>query len=72
MSVTFLELYEAAKTAYLELLGKTVKQITINGRTYTYRDLSELQAVIEKLAVQAARESGTRTTILLADLSGRV
>jgi hypothetical protein len=73
MSVSFTELYEAAKTAYLELLtesGKT-KEVTVNNRSYTYRDLAELQKVVEALAVAAARESGTRPTILLADVSGR-
>jgi hypothetical protein len=73
MSATFTELFEAAKTAYLALLTDAggTKQVQVGLRSYTYRDLNELQLVVEKLAVQAARESGTRVTILLADISGR-
>jgi hypothetical protein len=71
MSVTFTELYDVAMTAYQELLSHPEKTVKVNNREYTYRDLSELQSIVEKLSVQAARESGSRPTILLSDISGR-
>jgi len=67
---TYSELLAQAKTAMLALLQRQIASYSLNGVNYTYHNIGELEKLIERLEGLAARESGSRPTILLSDISG--
>lgn len=54
----------------LALLQRQIASYSLNGVTYTYPDIDKLEKLIERLEGLAARESGSRPTTLLSDISG--
>lgn len=69
MTATYSETLDAAKDAAMRIVQGSISSYSLNGVQYTYANLSELQKLIDWLEGKVARESGTRPTILLADIS---
>ena len=71
MATTYAEILATAKTALAGILANKTAEYNVNGIGYTYHNLADLTATIKELERLAARESGARPVVLLADTSRR-
>ncbi len=68
---TYAEMLSAAKTALAGIVASKTASYSVNGVSYTYHNLADLEKLIDWLETKAARESGSRPMVVVADISRR-